>query len=730
MSDARPTPEAGGLAPAVLRDLVAYAQQRLAAGDGRDALAALEADQPDLVAAYGLGFCPRDFRDALPRPMRAACAGLRLAGAVVAPAFDEAGAVVDLLVVPPPVGGRSPFGLLREPRGMLAPATARDARRLVVTDHFRALARLFREGYRDALLLRGPLDAERNAARLAAAGVAAAEVRARRPGPIAAALRAAGLRVDVLPLVEEERPPAAPVAAPAEAAPASEGEVPAFAEADRAAGVLVFEAGPVRYAVEWRDDGDPRRRVAVRCAGRAHEEPGVHLGVEASRQRFAGNAARRVGVPAERIARHLAALLGAVRAREDAEEAGERVPVLGAEREEAERFLAAGDLLDRVAADLGALGWPGEERAKVLLYVAATSRLLDRPLWAVFRAAAGAAPWQALGMVAALVPPESVVVHHRLTASVLAQADRRSLRHALLLVDQAEAMRPEAALGLRILAERGGVGWASVAPAARTASGAPLLGEARGPVAVLAAAAGPLDHRCRDCFLALSVDESPEQTARVLAEQARRRAPRPVEVEAIVRRHRAAQRLLERAPVAIPFADRIAFPATSVRHRDDHARLLALVEAIALLRQRQRRREAGAIVAEEADFDDAVRLAGARLGAGGDGLSDAGRALLGRLYAARLAACTMADLAALLPDWTRWAFRAALQELVDFGYLESPRSVRGRARRYELAARAASEPRRRGIHLRPPDAPAVEVGELAEAPANFPPTLTPGARAG
>ncbi len=515
----------------------------------------------------------------------------------------------------------------------------------------------------------------------------------------------------------QEPAQAPPLAAPA--VPDSVGLV--FVEADSSAEVLIFEAGPVRYAVEARDDGEPRRRVAIRCNGRTHEEPGINLAVEAARRRFAGNAARRTGIPAPQLEAHLAGLLAAVRAREAVESEGERVNVSPADRATADAFLSAPDLLARIAADLGTLGWPGEGRTKLLLYLAATSRLLDRPLWTVFRATAGAAPWQALGLVAALMPPEAVVVHHRLSAAVLAQADRRSLRHALLLVDQADAMRPEAALALRILHERGGVGWATVAPTARTASGVSLLGDARGPAAVLAASGGALDHRCRDCFLALTVDESPEQTARVLTEQRRRRIPEPAEVEAIVARHRAAQRLLDCAPVVIPFADRIAFPATSVRHRDDQARLLSLIEAIAFLRQRQRRREAGAIVAEEADFADAVNLAGDLLGCGGDGLSDAARSLLGRLFGASLPSFTMADLGGLLPDWTRWAYRSALQELLDFGHLESPRSVRGRPRRFTIAARAADTQRCRGIHLRAPGETAVEVGELAEGSANFPP---------
>jgi hypothetical protein len=54
-----------------------------------------------------------------------------------------------------------------------------------------------------------------------------------------------------------------------------------------------------------------------------------------------------------------------------------------------------------------------------------------------------------------------------------------------------------------------------------------------------------------------------------------------------------------------------------------------------------------------------------------------------------------------LPDWNAWTFRSALQELMDFGYVESPGASRGRLRRYTLTTQAATLLRAPGITLLP-----------------------------
>ena len=110
------------------------------------------------------------------------------------------------------------------------------------------------------------------------------------------------------------------------------------------------------------------------------------------------------------------------------------------------------------------------------------------------------------------------------------------------------------------------------------------------------------------------MDESAEQTARIHARQRLLKTERGLglrrEMETLCRRHWNAQRLLEPAPVVIPYAEALRFPTAWMRTRRDHARFLNLIEVSAFLHQHQRERRHGdAIVADVADYAAAYALA-------------------------------------------------------------------------------------------------------------------------
>jgi hypothetical protein len=742
------------ITPHTILDLVKFGRDRVAQGEATDALRNAKADIPDLVAAYSLGWLPSNVSTALAPEARRALTGRRLGNSIILPAFDDQKIAVDLLAIS--ACGRA-VSLFDPPRGLLAPEVLHAADDLIVSNSFRTVAGLYREGHRNVLLLRGTADACANATRIAAAGVRRVQVHTRGAAAgITEALRVAGLdvvdgrpqsraeptvisattapipfpqpqpattlRAATAPALELPPEPVTPTPIPVTSTSASAvAAMTAQAVIDPTALVFVeeegrdiatFQAGTIRYLVTMRADGATQRRVVIRAHGKATTHD-LDLANGAQRERTAGSASRQVGLPATTISGHLVQILSAVLEREDARTRAPAVAITDAEEVAGSALLTAPDLLDRVVADLGMLGWVGEERTKQLLFLGAVSRLLPRPLWTVYRSSGGTAPWQATACIAHLIPPEARTVLHRVTDAAVMHADPAALRHRLLVVEQAETMRPEGAVALRILRERGGIGIGTA-------------GDVRGPVAVLAAAAGEVDHRCRDCFMAVTVDESPEQTARILADQVQRLgAPGATagKLAEIVLRHHAAQRMLERLPISIPYAARIVFPAASPRHRAEHLNFLTLIQASALLHQRQRARSEGAVVATEADFEIAARLVEGLLGIGGDGLSRAARDLVSVVEQAKLGAeFTMADLPGLLPDATRWTLRAALQELVDFGYVQSPRGVRGRLRTFRLAATAAGVRRVSGIHLRAADLP--QVGGLAEEGGSVPATTT------
>ena len=179
-----------------------------------------------------------------------------------------------------------------------------------------------------------------------------------------------------------------------------------------------------------------------------------------------------------------------------------------------------------------------------------------------------------------------------------------------------------------------------------------------------------------------------------------------VERERIITRHHNLQRLLECRPVVIPFAERIEFPSSHVQYRREQERFLGLIEASALLHQQQRLRDGQHLVADKRDFELAAALTAPFLGAR-EGLARHSALLLAALSAAKLATFTMEDVTALQPGRTRYAYRAALHELLDLEYLASPRAGRGRLREYRLLTGQTASTPPLGIRLR-------AVGELAK----------------
>jgi DNA primase len=334
------------------------------------------------------------------------------------------------------------------------------------------------------------------------------------------------------------------------------------------------------------------------------------------RQRLARAVAERFGRDPGKILGHLALLMDQVeRAEASAKPASEPVAVTDSRRAEAERLLAAPDLLDRAANQLTALGYVGEEANKRLVYLVATSRLLVRPLSAILMAPSGAGKSELLDKLALLLPPESVEYLSRLTASALYYAGTDHLRHKVVIVDEQEGA-VEADYAIRTLQSKGYLRLA-----------APVHGrteslEARGPIALLSGTTRTdLNAENLSRCLELALDDSAEQTRRI--QEAQRSAwAGTAAPPADLMVWQDAQRLLEPAEVVIPFAPRLAFPARTTKDRRDQQKLLSLVAAHALLHQRQRERDAARrVVAIVADYAAVHALLASELARATDGLS-------------------------------------------------------------------------------------------------------------
>jgi hypothetical protein len=165
--------------------------------------------------------------------------------------------------------------------------------------------------------------------------------------------------------------------------------------------------------------------------------------------------------------------------------------------------------------------------------------------------------------------------------------------------------------------------------------------EQEGPIAFVESttSARVFEEDANRCIM-LSTDERRVQTKTIMRRLAAVASGKVrSDVARVVARHHAVQRLLERRSIVIPFAERLADLleafADRVECRRAYPMVLSIVQASALLHQRQRKTDQdGRLIAEPADYAVAARLLSGPLARTiGESLSDPARRFLERLIA-------------------------------------------------------------------------------------------------
>ena len=263
-----------------------------------------------------------------------------------------------------------------------------------------------------------------------------------------------------------------------------------------------------------------------------------------------------------------------------------------ADREAALALLKAPNLIERVLADFAAVGLVGEETNKLVGYLAAVSRKLDKPLGVVIQSSSAAGKSTLMDAVLAFVPEEEKVKYSAMTGQSLFYMGETNLKHkALAIVEEEGASR--ASYALKLLQSEGELTIASTGK--DPASGNLITQQYRveGPVALLiTTTARDIDEELMNRCLVLAVDEGREQTRAIHERQRARRTLDGLfanrERQALIALHQNAQRLLRPLDVLNPFARFLTFPDQTTRLRRDHEKYLTLIDVIAFVHQHQR----------------------------------------------------------------------------------------------------------------------------------------------
>ncbi len=537
------------------------------------------------------------------------------------------------------------------------------------------------------------------------------------------------------PAGEEAEPSSSPLAA---VAPASEPsapvsvlpsapslEVPAEVKEQE----VVIRLGDRRYRVRGMERNLSYDVLKVNLlAGRSGVEEGFHvdtLDLYSARQRtaFVKQASRELGVEEGVVKADLGKVLLKLeelqdeRIREALEPKSETVELSAGETAEALALLSSPDLLARILEDFSRCGVVGEETNKLMGYLAATSRLLERPLAVVVQSSSSAGKSSLMDAVLALMPEERRVQYSAMTGQSLFYMGESDLSHKILAIVEEEGAE-RASYALKLLQSEGELTIASTGK--DPSSGRLVTHEYRveGPVAIfLTTTAIDLDEELLNRCLVLSVDEAREQTRAIHRLQRERRTLGGLLArkgkEAIVRLHQNAQRLLRPLSVVNPYAPELTFLDTQIRTRRDHEKYLTLIDTVALLHQHQRevkRAEVGDRVVEYVevaarDIETANRLAHEVLGRSLDELPPQTRALLGKLDVLVSAECERLEMERShfrftrreVREWTGWGhtqLKLHLKRLEELEYLLAHQGGRGQSYVYELVYESSGEAER------------------------------------
>jgi DNA primase len=523
---------------------------------------------------------------------------------------------------------------------------------------------------------------------------------------------------------------------PSRVAPSSNTATPISPQAatiEKTAHGLTWRSGERIYEVKAIARQNTQLKATLKASKQGDKQRGFELHTldlysARSREAYAQTCAVLFEVEAALVKTDLTQLVEHVEAWTPATtETAPTVEITEQDREAALALLRDPALLDRIEADLTTLGVAGESLNKQLVFIASISRKLDDPLSLLIQSRSAAGKSTLQHAVLSLVPEEDKVFYTRMTDQALFYQDTMALVHKVLALEEAAGLGG-AAYSLRALQS-------SKQLAIATTTKDPTTGKMRteqytvqGPVAVLlTTTSASLDEETLSRFLTVTIDESPEMTARIFASQReadtlegylkqRQRA-------ALIARHQAAQRLLEPVVIINPYADQLTFSAHGLRARRDHKKYLMLIKAITFLHQHQRvlrtaQDEGETVRFIEVTRDDirhANRLALPVLGASCSELSAPARNLLIHIHAFVKQHCDANKLSAreyvftrkTIRDaigWSDWQVRTHIRELEELEYLKARCGAWGKEYVYELLFDGECvDDQERGLTLIDPD---------------------------
>jgi len=271
-------------------------------------------------------------------------------------------------------------------------------------------------------------------------------------------------------------------------------------------------------------------------------------------------------------------------------------------------LLKSPDIFEEILSDMDSLGYVGEDVNKKLMYLAASSRILDDPISVIILSQSSAGKSYLAETVRKLMPPEETISVTSLSDQALNYME--DLMHKFLILG--ETVHSET-VEHQIREMLSGKELSRLVTVKDEKTGAMRSAVVKRPVIVSAVMSGTdygiNPENASRCFV-ISADESREQTRRIHEKQRGKYSLERYEEKEngtgeIERKHRCAQRMLRKVRIVNPFAEYLDFPDMLMRTRRDNDRFMDLIACVCFLRQYQKEvRESRGFEYVECDAED------------------------------------------------------------------------------------------------------------------------------
>jgi len=274
-------------------------------------------------------------------------------------------------------------------------------------------------------------------------------------------------------------------------------------------------------------------------------------------------------------------------------------------------------VLDRISEVVSARGYAGDTKPVRLVYIALTSRFLERPINVVLRAQAGSGKNRAVNAVLELMPDQAYYMVSAASPLMLVYCPE-SFKNRIVVYAEADSIPNEGAAAsvIRSIAADNKTIYEVVCDNPKTGRKETQRIIKEGPTGLVTTTTESLPHQLRTRVLEIAIADSTMQVERVMDAHARR-AMGATDSLPDVAPFCALQVWLALGGehrVFVPFAAALScsIVARQVRLNRDFPQLLSCIQALALLRQRHRQRtDDGRIVATiEGYYADARTLLG------------------------------------------------------------------------------------------------------------------------